>query len=174
MDTSEKMIKHNWLSLTLSWFPNWSNNKKNCLNGEIWDLKYVLRCSACYILSRARLLVTPWTVAHQALLSMEFSRQEYWSGLKFPTPGNLPNAGIKSTSLVPPALAGGLFTTASSGKLLRNQRFSKWKVKGKKGQSSRTGGHPDVTLDVLYVLWALRAPVCAQTPLISRQERLLK
>ena len=41
------------------------------------------------------LLATPWTVAHQAPLSMEFSRQEYWSGLPFPSPGNPPNQGIK-------------------------------------------------------------------------------
>ena len=41
---------------------------------------------------------TPWTVAHQAPLSMEFSRQEYWSGLPFPSPGNLPNPRIKHVS----------------------------------------------------------------------------
>ena len=43
-------------------------------------------------------LVTPWTVAHQALLSMGFSRQEYWSGLPFPSPGDLPNPGIEPRS----------------------------------------------------------------------------
>ena len=43
-------------------------------------------------------LATPWTVAHQAPLSMEFSRQEYWSGLPFPSPGDLPDPGIKSRS----------------------------------------------------------------------------
>ena len=57
-------------------------------------------------LSRVRLPVTPWTVAHQAPLSMGFSKQEHWSGLPFPPPGDLPDAGIKSAS---PALAG-LFT----------------------------------------------------------------
>ena len=45
------------------------------------------------------LFATPWTVAHQAALSMEFSRQEYWSGLPFPTPGDLPDPEIKPTSL---------------------------------------------------------------------------
>ena len=45
-----------------------------------------------------QLFVTPWTVAHQAPLSMGFSRQEYWSGLPFPSPGDLPNPGIKSGS----------------------------------------------------------------------------
>ena len=42
--------------------------------------------------------MTPWTVARKALLSMEFSRQEYWNGLPFPSPGDLPNPGIKSGS----------------------------------------------------------------------------
>ena len=49
-------------------------------------------------LSRVRLFVTLWTVAHQAPLSMEFSRQEYWSGLPFPSPGDLPDPGIEPRS----------------------------------------------------------------------------
>ena len=44
--------------------------------------------------SHVRLLATPWTVAHQAPPSMEFSRQDYWSGLPFPSPGDLPNPGL--------------------------------------------------------------------------------
>ena len=47
-----------------------------------------------------------WTVASQALLSMEFSRQEYWSGLPFPSPGNLPDTGIEPMSLASTALGG--------------------------------------------------------------------
>ena len=53
---------------------------------------------------------TPWTVAHQAPLFMGFSRQEYWSGVPFSTPGDLPNPGIEPVSLATPALAGGFFT----------------------------------------------------------------
>ena len=49
--------------------------------------------------SHAQLFGTPWTVAYQASLSMGFSRQEYWSGLPFPPPGDLPNPGIESRSL---------------------------------------------------------------------------
>ena len=49
--------------------------------------------------SCVRVFVTPWTVAHQAPLSMGFSKQEYWSGLPFPPPGDLPKPGIKPTSL---------------------------------------------------------------------------
>ena len=51
------------------------------------------------MLSYVRLFVTPWTVDYQAPQSMEFSRQEYWSGLPFPSPGNLPDPGIKPVSL---------------------------------------------------------------------------
>ena len=67
------------------------------------------------VLSCIQLFVTPWTVAHQAPLSMEFSRQESWSQLPFPTPEDLPDPGIELTSLASPALAGG-FTTALPGK----------------------------------------------------------
>ena len=54
----------------------------------------------------------PWTVAHQAPLSLEFSRQEYWSEVPFPSLGGLPKLGIEPVSLVSPALAGGFFTSA--------------------------------------------------------------
>ena len=63
-------------------------------------------------LSHVRLFVTPWIVARQALLSMGFSRQEYWSGLPFPPPEDLPNPGTEPAS---PALAGGFFTTEPPG-----------------------------------------------------------
>ena len=53
---------------------------------------------------------TPCAVVHQASLPMEFSRQEYWSGLPFPTSGDLSDPGIEPASLVSPALAGGFFT----------------------------------------------------------------
>ena len=60
-------------------------------------------------LSRVRLCATPRTVAHQAPLSMGFPRQEYWSGLPFPPPGDLPNTETEPTpSLTSPALAGSL------------------------------------------------------------------
>ena len=58
-------------------------------------------------------LCDPVTVACQSPLSMEFSRQEYWSGLLFPTPGDLPNPGIKPESPVSPALAGGFLESES-------------------------------------------------------------
>ena len=52
------------------------------------------------MLSHVRLFATPWTVAHQAPLSMKFSRQEYWSGYPFPSPGDLPNPRIEPRSPV--------------------------------------------------------------------------
>ena len=61
---------------------------------------------------------TPWTVACQAPLSVEFSRQEYWSGLPFPSPRGLSNPGIKPTSFVSLALADRLFTTLPPGRPL--------------------------------------------------------
>ena len=66
--------------------------------------------------SRVQLFVTLWAVACQAPLSMEFSRQEYWSGLPCLPPGDLPNPEMEPTSPVSPALAGGFFTTELPGK----------------------------------------------------------
>ena len=60
--------------------------------------------------SYVQLFATLWTVAHQALLPMGFSRQKYWSGLPRPPPGDLPDPEIKLTSLMSSALAGEFFT----------------------------------------------------------------
>ena len=64
-------------------------------------------------LSHVQLFVTPWTVAHQAPPSMGFSRQEYWSGLPFPSPGDLPDPGIESRS---PTLQADALTSEPPGK----------------------------------------------------------
>ena len=68
------------------------------------------------MLSRVWLFETPWTVAHQAPVSMAFFLQEYWRGLLFPSPGNLPHPGIESWSPVSPALEGRFFSTEPPGK----------------------------------------------------------
>ena len=65
------------------------------------------------------LFVTPWTVAHQAPLSMRFSMQGYWSGVPFPSAGDLHDLGIEPTSPAAPALAGRFFTTEPYEKPLR-------------------------------------------------------
>ena len=61
-----------------------------------------------------QLFVTPWTVTRQAPLSMEFSGQEYWSGLPFPSPGDFPSPGIEPASLLSPELTGRFFTTSAT------------------------------------------------------------
>ena len=58
--------------------------------------------------------MTPWTVAHQAPLPTGFSRQEHWSGLPCPPPGDLPDPGTEPVSLMSPALAGGFFTITTT------------------------------------------------------------
>ena len=68
------------------------------------------------VFSSVQLFLIPWAVVHQAPLFMEFSRQEYWSGLPFLSPGDLCEPGIKPESFVSPALAGRFFTTEPPGK----------------------------------------------------------
>ena len=68
------------------------------------------------MLSRVQLFMTPRTAACQATLTVEFSRQEYWSELPFPAPGDLPHQGLNPCLSASPALAGGFFTTVQPGK----------------------------------------------------------
>ena len=70
-------------------------------------------------LSRVRLFVTPWTIAYQTPHSMEFSRQEYWSGLPFPSPQDLPDPGIKPES---PALQADALQSGPPGKLFGHRK----------------------------------------------------
>ena len=77
-------------------------------------------------LSRVRLFATPWTVAHQAPPSMEFSRQEYWGGLPFPSPGNLPGPGIEPGS---PALWADALVSLPPGSPIQSEVSQKEKNK---------------------------------------------
>ena len=70
------------------------------------------------VLSRIQLFVTPWAVAHQAFLSMGFPRQEYWSRLPFPPPGDLSDPGTEPVS----AAVAGRFFHMPPGKLLKNKK----------------------------------------------------
>ena len=93
--------------------------------------------SVCQLLSRVRLSATPWTVAHQAPLSMEFYRQEHWSGLPFPSPEDLPDPGIKPGS---PALWADSLSSELPGKPKWEQRkrgrTQAWAVPGTDGCDS--------------------------------------
>ena len=76
-----------------------------------------------YLVTQSCPTVCPMDCTHQSPLSMEFSRKQYWSGLPFPTPGNIPNPGIEPTPLEPSTLAGRFFITAATWEAL----FVPWK-----------------------------------------------
>ena len=76
-----------------------------------WKVKVKVKMKS---LSRVRLFVTPWTVAHQAPPSMGFSRQQYCSELPCPPPGDLPDPGVEPLCLASPALAGEFVTTSTT------------------------------------------------------------
>ena len=78
----------------------------------------------CSIAQLGPTLWTLWTIARQAPLSMDSSRQESQSGLPFPSPGDLPHPGIKPMSLMSPALAGRFFTTSAPWEALKPVRYS--------------------------------------------------
>ena len=99
-------------------FPMWGI-VPSCLSCLSWIIVTVsaspsLSEKTSQLLSRVRLFTTPWTVAYQASLSMGFSRQEYWSGLPFPSPGDLPDPGIEPSS---PTLEADTLTSEPPGKI---------------------------------------------------------
>ena len=85
-------------------------NKSHNMNHPLMSLLLLLLLLSHF--SRVRLCATPWTAAYQASPSMGFSRQEHWSGLPFPSPGDLPNPRIEPSSPASSALAGRILTTA--------------------------------------------------------------
>ena len=110
--TRTKMSKHPSVH-------QWMGGLIECGPSTQWNI-CVCVCMSTLVLSHV--CVTPWTIALQAPLSMEFSMQEYWNGLPFPTPGDLPDPGIEPACLASPALAGGFFTTAP----LEKTGFPRW------------------------------------------------
>ena len=83
-------MKSSLINLNLSLFSNEAHNQRPGCATEL--------IAVVQLLSRVQLFATPWTVAHQAPLSIEFSMQEYWSGLPFPSPGDLCGSGIEPVS----------------------------------------------------------------------------
>ena len=92
-------------------------NKISTVAKPYYSVSVVLNFGCCMhakSLQSCLTLCNLWTIACQAPLSMGFSRQEYWSGLPCPPPGDLPDSGMKTASLMSPALAGGFFTTSAN------------------------------------------------------------
>ena len=104
-----------FLSLTNIWRRQYLAALRISLPGLPTNLLNALCCVLSHSFG-SESFVTPWIVAHQAPLPMGFSRQEYWSGLPAPSPGDLPDPEIEPMSLMSPALAGGFFTTELLGK----------------------------------------------------------
>ena len=104
---------------------------------KMWTQKFNTKWEKCLILtpnsvwkwvkllSRVRLFATPWTVGYQAPSSMEFSRQEYWSGLPFPSPGDLPNPGIEFGS---PELQADTLPSEPPGKPIYRDLYTKGSI----------------------------------------------
>ena len=110
-------------------------------------------------------LCNPWTVACQASLSVEFSRQEYWSGLPFSTPGDIPNPEIGPESPVSPVLAGRFFTTVTPGKphYIRMLTFKKKSAYAFQKAANNT----NLNTQCYVCLWSFPAPrVCSITTAI--------
>ena len=93
---------------------------------EVCNVVEIESCNSQFLLVTFLLLLSSrsvvpdslWTVAHQAPLSMGFPMQEYWTGLPFHSPGDLPDPGIELASLAPPTLAGGFFTSSATREAL--------------------------------------------------------
>ena len=101
---TKKIIEHVLVPKVMPWLLIWMQHSLQLYSVPAW------------LLSCVQLFATPWTVAHQAPLSMKFSRQEYWSRLPFPTPGIFPTQELNLHLFVPPALVISFFTTAPPGK----------------------------------------------------------
>ena len=121
------------LLLGTKWLQIMEINIEQLCQNAMWRLGFIMwaqRRLSVQSLSYVWLFETLSTIANQIPLSMGFSRQEYWSVLPFHSPGVLPDPGIKPTSLMPPALAGGFFTTSATWeapkKSMEPQEMSEW------------------------------------------------
>ena len=97
-------------------------------NSKVLSNKSHAMCAMLGHVSHAPLFATPWTVAHQAPLSLGFSRQEHWSGLPCPPPGDLPDPGIEPASLTSPALAGRFLTTCDTWEAPNKSYLDKYDI----------------------------------------------
>ena len=106
----------------------WHREEKGSLIGRaqawVWSTREWQDVCMLSRFSCVRVFATLWTIACQGPLSMEFSRQEYWSGLPCPPPGDLPDPGIWHVSLMSPALSGGFFTTSATWEVQQQDDMS--------------------------------------------------
>ena len=126
--SSQEKIIYSISLISVSLVPIWDDESSLNYCGKHF-IMYVSQITILYTLNLytvcvcvftcVQLFATPCTVAHQAPLSMEFSRQGYWSGLPFPPPGDLPDLGIELASFASPALTGGFFTISTTWETLR-------------------------------------------------------
>ena len=116
-----------YLVCTLGW---------NC---KITRYAYIQHCGVLSHFISVWLFATLWTVVHQTPLSMGFSRQEYWRGLPFPSPGYLSNPGIEPKSLMSSALAGGLSTISAT-----------WEAESQINPSHNWGSIPPNSLELTF------------------------
>ena len=108
-----------------------------------------------YVLNRfshAQLFVTPWTVAHQAPLSMRFPRQQYWSELPFPSPGDLPDPRVEPIAHVSPTLAARFFTPEPLSTPTEIMSTLRWKASKKLHNGWVNHNLPQTTPDILLFL----------------------
>ena len=117
---------HSWLNLTVCIY--FLSNILHLSSSSSRYLAIITPCTFCIykinlcaVLSRVQLFATPWTVARQAPLFVGFFRQEYWSGLPFPPPGDLHDPGIEPTSPLSPALQADSLPAESSGNPFKKQ-----------------------------------------------------
>ena len=104
--------------MTLVWYSRrWSSQDDRCKIPSIYCCMCGCVC-VCVVGGHSAVSSSaiPWTIACQAPLSMEFSRQEYWSGMPFSSPGDLPDSGTEPMSLLSPALVGRFLITVLPGK----------------------------------------------------------
>ena len=122
LQTSLHFARNNWYEINAldQWFSTFSSPFILMISTVIFTstlictpITELLCCITETIFSQNRLFETPWAVARQAALSKKFSRQEYWSGLPFPSPGNLPDSGIKPRS---PAMQAASLQSEAPGK----------------------------------------------------------
>ena len=104
-------------------------SERSCMNQQRSCLLHLRLMHLCSVTQSCSALQSTVSTAHQAPLSMGFPRQEYWCGLPFPSPGDLPNSSTKPTSSASPELAGRFFTAEPPGKpLTKTQCSQKGKV----------------------------------------------